>query len=55
MANLFDKAMEGWDGVNYVPVALAATQVVSGTNYCIVCESTAVYPGAAQGQSKPQL
>ena len=30
-------------------VALAAAQVVSGMNYCIVCETAAVYPGAESG------
>ncbi len=48
---VFDKALEGFTGVNYVPVALAATQVVAGINYCIVCESTVVYPGAETGYS----
>jgi len=42
----FDKAMTELVGVNYVPVALLATQVVSGTNYCLLCQSTVVYPGA---------
>ena len=42
----FEKAMEKLLGVNYVPVALVENQVVSGMNYCILCESTVVYPGA---------
>ena len=42
----FDKAMEKLLGANYVPVALAESQVVAGMNYCILCESTVVYPGA---------
>ena len=42
----FDKAMEGLVGVNYTPVALLGTQLVSGTNYCILCEATVVYPDA---------
>ncbi|MGX8692159.1 MAG: LptM family lipoprotein [Clostridia bacterium] len=45
----FDKAMEGLVGVKYVPVALLGTQLVSGTNYCILCEATVVYPGARPG------
>lgn len=45
----FDEAMEGFAGVNCIPVALAAAQVVSGTNYCIVCETEAAYPGAESG------
>lgn len=42
----FDKAMEGFVGVDYSPVALLSTQIVSGTNYCFLCEATVVYPGA---------
>ena len=42
----FDKAMEGLVGVNYTPVALLGTQLVSGTNYCLLCEATVVYPDA---------
>ena len=29
-----------------MPVALLSTQTVAGTNYCILCEATTVYPGA---------
>ena len=42
----FDKAMEGFVGVNYTPLALLGTQVVSGANYCFLCEATVVYPDA---------
>lgn len=42
----FDKAMKNLVGVDYTPVALLSTQVVSGTNYCFLCEATVVYPGA---------
>jgi hypothetical protein len=42
----FDKAMEGFVGVNYTPVALLGTQVVSGMNYSFLCEATVVYPDA---------
>ena len=42
----FDKAMEGLVGVNYIPVALIGRQLVSGTNYCVLCEATVVYPDA---------
>jgi len=34
----FDKAMEGLVGAEYTPVALLSTQLVSGTNYCILCQ-----------------
>lgn len=42
----FDKAMEGLTGVNYTPVALLGTQVVSGMNYSLLCEAAVVYPDA---------
>ncbi len=42
----FDKAMEGLVGVNYTPIQLVGTQLVSGTNYCFLTEATVVYPGA---------
>ena len=48
---VFDKAMEGLLGVNYVPVALEGTQVVAGRNYCFLCNSTVVYPGAETKQA----
>ena len=32
----FDKATEGQD--DYIPVALLSTQVVAGTNYCLLCQ-----------------
>lgn len=34
----FDKASESLDDGEYTPVTLMATQVVAGTNYCILCE-----------------
>ena len=34
----FDKATEGLEGSEYVPVALLSTQVVSGMNYCFLCQ-----------------
>ena len=42
---LFDKAMEGYTGMGFRPVALIATQTVSGTNYCFFCESVPVDGG----------
>ena len=43
----FDKAVEGLVGAEYVPVALMSTQVVAGTNYCILCQIAPVVPNAA--------
>ena len=47
MKALFDKAMEGLVGVNYVPVAYLGTKVVAGYDHAILCQATPVYPGAA--------
>lgn len=43
---LFDKAMNGLVGVNYVPVAYLGSQVAAGYNHAILCQATTVYPGA---------
>lgn len=40
----FDKAMEKLIGAEYTPVALLATQVVAGTNYCFLCQIAPVVP-----------
>ena len=37
---------EDLDGAEYTPVALMATQVVAGMNYCILCQITPVAPDA---------
>ncbi len=37
--------MEGYTGMGFKPLALLATQVVSGTNYRFVCESIPVDGG----------
>ena len=42
----FDKAMEGFVGVNYEPIAFLGSQIVSGTNRSFLCEATVVYPNA---------
>ena len=44
---LFDKAMEGLLGVNYLPVVYLGKQIVAGCNHAILCQATTVYPGAA--------
>ena len=38
----FDKAMQGFAGASYEPVALLGTQVVAGLNYCYLCKGTLV-------------
>ena len=42
----FGKAMDGLVGVSYEPLALVGTQLVSGTNYCILCQAQVVVPNA---------
>ena len=42
----FDKAMDSLVGVSYSPLVLLGTQGVSGTNYCVLCEASVVYPDA---------
>lgn len=41
-----EKAVSVMTGAEYEPVSLLATQVVAGTNYCILCKVTAVVPDA---------
>ena len=41
--NVFEKAMNGFVGVKYTPVAVA-TQVVQGTNYAFFCNGEGAYP-----------
>ncbi len=45
------KAFENRLGVSYKPIAVLAEQVVRGMNYCVLCESSVVYPGAPKGYS----
>lgn len=42
----FNKAIEGLEGCTYEPIALLASQVVAGMNYCLLCRLTVVYPDA---------
>ena len=41
---VFTKAMKNLDGVDYIPVAYLASQVVAGTNHCVLCKATPVVP-----------
>lgn len=43
------KAAESKLGAEYTPIALLATQIVSGTNYSLLCEIKAVTPEAEAG------
>ncbi len=44
----FEKATKDLTGYSYEPFALLATQLVSGTNYCILCRGHVVIPDPAQ-------
>ena len=41
-----EKALENFVGSKVEPVALLGTQVVAGTNYCLLCRLTNVVPDA---------
>ena len=43
---LFDQAMAGLMGMDYVPVAYLGSQIVAGMNHAFLCQATVVYPGA---------
>lgn len=43
---LFAKAMEDIEGMSYKPIALLGTQLVSGTNYLVLCYGEPVVPNA---------
>ena len=45
----FDAATENMTGCVYKPIALLGTQIVAGTNYCFLCETTVVVPDAQPG------
>ena len=42
----FEKATSELDGVDYEPIAVVGTQVVSGMNYAYLCKATVVAPDA---------
>lgn len=41
---VFNKALSGYVGVNYWPVAYLGSQVVAGTNHCFLCTASPVVP-----------
>lgn len=43
---VFEQALDGLVGAEYTPVAIVATQLVSGTNYAYLCTTTPVVPDA---------
>ena len=44
LAGLFNKALDGMVGANYTAIAQLGTQVVAGTNRCILAQVTPVVP-----------
>ncbi len=44
--NVFEKATEQLDGVDYTPVAYLSSQVVAGTNHRVLCKAQTVVPNA---------
>ena len=48
---VFEKALQGFVGVAYTPLAFA-TQVVAGENYCFLCKGKVVYPDAPEFPAK---
>ena len=49
LIEMFEKAFEGFDGANYTPVMLEATQVVAGTNYKFKADGTKTTNPMIQG------
>ena len=47
ITKLLDKATQTLTGATYTPVAYVASQVVAGTNHCILCKVAPVVPDAA--------
>lgn len=45
-AKVFEQATAALTGMEYVPVAYLASQVVAGTNHCVLCKATATVPDA---------
>lgn len=45
----FHAAAENLTGCVYKPIALLGSQVVAGTNYCLLCETTLAVPDAQPG------
>ena len=42
LQDIFDKAMQGYVGMNLKPLKLVGTQIVAGRNYRFYCEGSAV-------------
>lgn len=48
-------ALEGLVGVNYTPVALLGTQLVSGTNHVVLCKGWSLCFVSADTQGKTEV
>ena len=47
--DIFDKAMEGYVGLNLTPIQTLARQLVAGTNYMIICTGSPVTADPVEG------
>ncbi len=47
--DIFDKAMEGYVGLNLTPIQTLARQIVAGTNYMIICTGSPVTADPVEG------
>lgn len=46
LRSVFDKALDGFVGVGYEPIAYLGSQIVAGTNHAFFCKAQVVYPNA---------
>lgn len=47
--NIFEKATSTLAGMSYKPLVLVGKQIVSGTNYAVICYGAATVPDAKEG------
>lgn len=46
LRTVFDKAMDGFVGVGYEPIAYLGSQIVVGTNHAFFCKAQVIYPNS---------
>jgi len=47
--NIFDKATSTLTGMSFKPLVIVGKQIVSGTNYAVICYGSATVPDAIEG------
>lgn len=50
LQEIFDLALQDYDGMSFKPKELVSTQVVAGINYKFLCEGSAVVPNAESSE-----